>query len=443
MRPRLLIAGVLAVALLGGAGYAGLRVWKSGHEIDHANVRGSSTVEFDTSSAADPTVPPATTAPATTTTAAGPVETPWRTYGFDLARTRVAPADLKPPFKQVWQRSVGIIEFPPSVVQGVAYLQLQRGKIYALKTSNGRVLWSRDYKRCAASQPTVSDGVIYAAYMHPSCAKHQAGAKGFVVALDARTGKELWRFNAGVIESSPLLVGNLLYVGSWDQHVYALDITTHRPRWTFDAGASISGSPAYANGTVYIGTDDGQLYALDARSGKQRWRATSFGSSFGGREYFYAAPAIAYGRVYIGNTDGYVYAFGARSGHLLWATRAGTYVYTGAAVWNRSVYVGTWDGYAVSLDAATGAIRWKRQLPSSIHGAGTVMEGVVYFAAIGDCCFDAQRYVKQGGHGTFGLDARTGRIVWRIPDAGYSPLVTDGIRAYVAGRGSIYAFVPR
>jgi outer membrane protein assembly factor BamB len=438
MRPRLLIAGALALVVLAGAGYAGLRVWRSGHEIHHGNVLGSSTVEFDTSSAADPAVtPPATTAPA------GPVEVPWTTYGFDAARTRVASADLKPPFRRVWTRSVGIIEFPPSVVGGVAYLQLQRGPIYALDAATGDVIWRRDYKRCAASEPTVVDGVLYAAYMHPSCAKHESGARGFVVALDAKTGKELWRFNAGVIESSPLVVGNLLYVGSWDQHVYALDLRTHRPRWSFDAGASISGSPAYAKGTVFIGTDDGQLYALDARSGRQRWRATSFASSFGGREYFYAAPAIAYGRVYIGNTDGYVYAFGARSGRLLWATKAGTYVYTAAAVFNRSVYVGTWDGYAVSLDAATGAIRWKRSLPSSIHGAGTVMDGVVYLAAIGDCCFDAQRYVKQGGHGTFGLDARSGRIVWRFADAGYSPLVTDGIRAYVAGRGTIYAFTSR
>ena len=42
--------------------------------------------------------------------------------------------------------------------------------------------------------------------------------------MDARTGKELWRFDAGVVESSPLLVDGRLYFGSWDRHLYALDV---------------------------------------------------------------------------------------------------------------------------------------------------------------------------------------------------------------------------
>jgi len=365
MRPRLAVAGALALLIAAGGAVAGRELWRRAHQIHHANVLGSSTREFD----------PTPTQPAPATTAAGPVEVPWTSYGFDEARTHVVPATLRPPYRTLWKRGVGIIEFPPSIVGGVLYLQLQRGPLYALDATTGDIRWKVDYKRCAAAQPAVLDGVVYAAYMHPGCVKHADNVQGFMVALDAATGKELWRFTAGVIESSPLIHDGVAYVGSWDQKVYAIDLARHTARWSFDTGSRISSSAAYAGGAIFIGTDDGQVYALDAATGKLRWSTNSFGSAIGGREYFYATPAVAYGRVYIGNTDGYVYAYGARSGHLLWATQAGTYVYTAAAVFNRAVYVGTWDGNVVALDAATGAIRWQTPVDGSIHGAPTISKG--------------------------------------------------------------------
>ena len=48
------------------------------------------------------------------------------------------------------------------------------------------------------------------------CVRHDPCARGFVVAWDAATGRELWRYETASVESSPLLVGRLLYFGSWD-----------------------------------------------------------------------------------------------------------------------------------------------------------------------------------------------------------------------------------
>jgi hypothetical protein len=128
--------------------------------------------------------------------------------------------------------------------------------------------------------------------------------------MAARTGKIVWRYRAGVFESSPLVVGKTLYVGSWDHKLHAVNIYTGKARWTFTADGEINSSPAFVNGKVYFGTDGGSVYALDARTGRLRWRARAL-SRFGRREFFYATPTIAYGRVYIGNTDGTLYAFGA------------------------------------------------------------------------------------------------------------------------------------
>src|SRR5260370_13747227 len=45
--------------------------------------------------------------------------------------------------------------------------------------------------------------------------------------------------------------------------------------WTFPAQDSIDSSPAIANSIVYFGSDDGNLYAVDAKTGEQRWSYTT------------------------------------------------------------------------------------------------------------------------------------------------------------------------
>jgi outer membrane protein assembly factor BamB len=57
-----------------------------------------------------------------------------------------------------------------------------------------------------------------------------------------------------------------------------------------------------------------------------------------------------------------------------------------------------------------------------------VVDGVVYFSTF--------------AHRTYALAAATGRLLWTWPDGEYSPVVTDGRRLYLTGRGRIYALAP-
>ena len=331
------------------------------------------------------------------------------------------------------------IEFPPAVAYDMVFVAQQRGRFYALDAETGKQRWTKNFGRCAAASPTVWRGVVYQVLMHKlPCRKHQAGARGLLIAMNARTGRELWSFRPGAIESSPLIVDGIIYFGSWDHNVYAIDVRTRKVHWRFRTDNRVVAAPAYAHGTIYVATDGGRLYALDARTGKYRWRATAF-ERFGRREYFYATPTVVYGRVYIGNADGYVYSYGARSGNLIWARRAGTYVYTAAAVWQKTVYVGTWDGYVVAFDAATGRTRWRHDAPGGVSGAPTVMDGLLYFSTLGRFKQGAhQRRVEPGRNQTFALDARTGKRVWSFPDGAYSPIVADRDRVYLVGRTRVY-----
>jgi outer membrane protein assembly factor BamB len=282
--------------------------------------------------------------------------------------------------------------------------------------------------------------VVYVALMSPwPCTNPDRGASGALVALNARTGKILWRFRAGVIESSPLLVGRTVYFGSWDHRIYAVDVRTHRARWAFETGGEVKGGVSFASGLVYAGSYDGHMYALGARTGKLRWSA---GAEQGlrGRGRFYATPAVAYGRVFVGATDGVVYAFGARTGRLLWARRTGSYVYAAAALWRDTVYVGSYDHRFYGLDAATGAVRWSFDAGHPISGAPTVLDGLVYFSTCGSCSPDE---ADPAARRTLALDAGTGRLTWRFPDGEYSPLVADSSRAYLTGFTNVYALAPR
>jgi len=255
-------------------------------------------------------------------------------------------------------------------------------------------------------------------------------------------GKTVWK-QPIASESSPLVVGGRVFVGSWDHKIYALGLGRGKVLWVTERRNEVNSSGAYAAGTVYFGDNSGTLTALNARTGAIRWEERSFSRLRSGREYFYATPTVAYGRVFASNTDGTVYAFGASSGHLLWATHVGTYVYTAPAVWEKRIFVGAYDGTFAALDAGTGKTLWTREMPAAVHGAPTVMGGLVYFSTCKYCGQKGSRYAKAGPNGTYALDARTGKLVWRHPEGQYSPIVADRERVYLSGAARVFALEPR
>ena len=402
-------------------------------------IRGSSTQEFT------PKQEPAVVKRSAKVVA----NTPWPLYGLDPSRTRVASQfPVRPPFRPLWSRRLwAIVEFPPVVAYDAVYVTQARGWVFKFQDETGRQLWRKHFHRCSAASPAVGHQTLYVALMQPyPCNRYPRTQSGEVDAIHVRGGRILWRFKkVGAVESSPLLVKQTLYFGSWDHKLYALAVGGKRPivKWTFTADDELDSAPAYAAGKIFIGSNAGSMYAINAKTGHLAWHARSFSHFPHGREYFYATPAVAYGRVYAPNTDGWVYAYGAATGRLLWARHVGTYVYTAPAVWDKRVYVGTYDGYAVALDAATGDVKWRYSAPAALHGAPSIVDGLVYFATCERCGQNGSRSAKAGPRRTFALDARTGRLVWSIPDGQYSPVVADKDRLYVIGRGRIYAFAPR
>ena len=386
---------------------------------ESADVRGNATQEFVTTQAPAPKPPPVP-------------GVAWPMWGFDTVHNRVSPYDHKPPYRVAWMfRAQTLLEFPPAVAYGNVYVTNNPGVTFAVNATTGKQVWKHRAGRCAASSPAVGGKVVYQAFLNtPPCnsSRSPEALTGEVIAFDARTGKVRWRVEVGPTESSPLLHQGRVYVGDWRGNVYALERATGKVRWTFHTGGRVKGAVAALGNRIFVGAYDGRLYALDSRTGALQWRSSSQ-DRFGGLGRFYSTPAVAYGRVFIGSTDGKVYAFGATTGDLLWSRSTGGYVYSSPAVWQKLVIAGSYSGALYALDAATGETRWRFSAGERISGAPTVMGGLVYFATL--------------GRRTYAVDGRTGRQVWSFADGEYSPLVADRDRVYLIGRARVYALRER
>lgn len=354
-------------------------------------------------------------------------------FGGNPQRLHVGAGKLRPPYNLVWTAGgVSLVEFPPAVAFHYLYYATGSGNLLAVSTRNGRRLWTVHAGRCQAASPAVNllhRGTVYESFLNRIPCKNEASDGELLAVAAGRRPTIHWRKRIPASESSPLVVGNRIYLGDDEDDVLCVRTSDGKTVWKFHAAGAVKGGVAYDRGRLFFGDYSGHVYALQASTGKLLWRASSDSDLFGGHGTFYSTPAVAYSRVYLGSTDGHVYSFGERSGKLRWSRATGGYVYGSPAVWDGRVYVGSYSHTFYALDAETGTVDWSFPANGPISGSATVVDGVVYFATL-------QRR-------TYGLDARTGRQVWSFHDGAFTPVVTDGQKLYVVGWSKIYAFRPR
>jgi outer membrane protein assembly factor BamB len=351
----------------------------------------------------------------------------WPLYGYDRARTRYLPVKgVKPPFQKKWRYTDGpLLEFPPVIAGGRLFFVDNNGYAIALDADTGKQLWKRRIGRLNASSPAYSKGRLYIVNLVP----------GHVVKLDARNGKVLWkRPLPGRAESSPVVVGRSLYFGCEDGNLYSLSTKNGNVRWATGLGGPVKAAPAYYGGVLYVGDYGGYMNAVRARNGELIWQSDSLGQGFGTSGAFYSTPAVAFGRVFAGNNDTRVYSFDRRDGTIAWTYSTGGYAYSGPAVAKTphtgpTVYIGSFDGNVYALNAESGEPRWIRSAGGSIIGSLVAIGDVVYAAEFDDTS-------------TTGYAMKGGRTVFRYPRGTYTPVVSDGRRLYLVGYSSITALQP-
>ena len=349
---------------------------------------------------------------------------PWPLFGRTATRSSLAAeVELAPPLREAWRlEGDERLRVAPVVAYGRVYSVSEHGNVRALDVESGTVIWEADLGRCVEASPAVSDQIVYVSLMDPApCRRHAQRASGFVVALDASTGEELWRFEAGLVESSPLVAGGRVFVGSWDGSVYALDAGTGQEIWSNATQARVRGGVAVRQGRVYVGSFDETFYAYSARDGELLWVAPVIGN-------FFSTPVAVRGRVLAGTTENTLYSFDAETGDEQWSLTTGGVVYGSPAIWQETAYATSFDGNVYAIDLESGALRWRFSAGSPISSSASVIGGVVWVSTI--------------DRRTVALDGDTGAELWSFDDGRRAQMVTDGERLYLAGDRIVYGLEP-
>jgi outer membrane protein assembly factor BamB len=64
------------------------------------------------------------------------------------------------------------------------------------------------------------------------------------------------------VESSPVVAGDRVIVGSDDGRLYIVSLADGKERWNYELGQPIQSSPAVVDGHIVIGCDDGSVYCF-------------------------------------------------------------------------------------------------------------------------------------------------------------------------------------
>jgi outer membrane protein assembly factor BamB len=349
----------------------------------------------------------------------------WPLFGRVPERTHYLPAHqrfLDPPLKEAWSINThALIEFPPAVADGVAYVVNKYGNAKAVRLRDRRILWERSTDPKDSGTPTdvtapvYHEGKVFFAYVD-----------GDLVAVDAKSGREVWKRKlAGHLESSPMAVGGTLYLGTDKTNVVAVRASDGKVLWQFNSPAAIKASPSFHDGRLYVADYESGMFCLDASDGKLIWRTNTSKVPPFGEGGFYSSPAIAFGRVYAARDDGIVFAFDEKSGKVDWSFPTDNFVYGSPAVADvpgtpPSVYIGSYDEHFYALDARSGKQRWRYDVGGPVPGTATVIGHTVYTSS-----FKTREAI--------GLDVRTHRKTFELRQAGYTPMVSDGRRLYLIG----------
>lgn len=299
----------------------------------------------------------------------------------------------------------------------------------------------RELRRLTLDQPVLGSVALAGDTLYA------ATGDGALHAFDLTDGRRRWRTALGsptalhmfdpwdVLHSSPTLEGGRVYLGTPDGTVGALDANTGRLVWKRNLGQPVRSSPAVAEGRVFVGDLGGKVHALDARTGKPLWTSDTREPGVPWRA-IQGSCAVEGDRVLVGSRSTFLYAFEAATGRQLWKqARKGSWIPASPAVRDGIAYVGQSDGDQVQAVDARGQVRWTTKTAGATFASPALAGDRLYVAT--------NHNYDMGAKGTLSaLDADSGKVHWTLtlPASAWASPVPMGDRVLVAcADGKLYA----
>ena len=203
----------------------------------------------------------------------------------------------------------------PAVFDDLVFAQSIDGRLVAMDLATGTVRWTYDNQLPiltlrGTSSPVVADGIVFAGF-----------ANGKLVALRAENGEPIWEHRVMLpegrselermvdVDTKPLLLGGVVYIGSYHGLVKALSVREGRPLWEQEISTYLDLAEGY--GQVYAIDEEDIISAIDQQSGEVIWVQDDF------KRRQLSAPVAFSNYVAVGDADGYLHIIAQRDGRHL------------------------------------------------------------------------------------------------------------------------------
>ncbi len=218
--------------------------------------------------------------------------------------------------EELWRAQLSSeILAPPAVGGGMVVVHTVDGKLFGLAAEDGAQRWIYDrtvptLTLRGTSAPVILSDIVVDGF-----------ASGKVALLALQDGRVLWEKSIAIprgrselermvdIDGSPLILGSVLYVVSYQGRVAAIDLQTGRVLWSRPM-SSATGLVA-DDKALYLTDDRDRVWALDRASGAPLWQQDSL------QHRNLTAPAVSGESVVVADREGFVHWLARNDGHFL------------------------------------------------------------------------------------------------------------------------------
>jgi len=296
----------------------------------------------------------------------------WIMYGGETGRANQSHSVVSPPLKPVWEYdAISGISGTPLVKDSVIIVGTLKGELHVIRLSDGE-----GYGFASLGSAVVGTPVLLGNYAYVASAQ----GKETLTCLFLRDGKREWGSQLGPIETSPLLIGEFLYVTTLDGTLISVKKADGTEFWKFETDVKdqrkpIRSSPASDGEVIVFGSDDGAIYAVDRLTGRLRWKYQTGASVF-------ASPILIEGMCIVGSLDSVLYAVDARTGSLRWKYNTGSRIYAPASAAQNLAYIGSADGKIAAVRLDSGLEAWSFDTKSVVTSAPLIAGNILYIGTL-------------------------------------------------------------